>query len=115
MSKMDKLQGLATKAVNKMLAGKVEKMPLSRQVEMTRRLMYARPMGVQTTRANLLKDDGLPSDIKRMAKQGKSREEIKAFYWGCNEFVRFWTLELQMEEATLDELIRGSLDNNVRH
>jgi len=111
MSRMDRIQGLATKAVSKMLAGKVEKMPLARQVEMTRRLMYARPMGVQNTRANLLKENGLPSDILRMAKQGMSSEEIKAFYWDCEEFVSFWTLELQMEEATLDELIRGSLEN----
>lgn len=77
---------------------------------MTRRLMYARPMGVQTTRANLLKDDGLPSDIIRMAKQGKSKEEIKAFYWECEEFVSFWTKELEMQEATLDELIRSTLE-----
>ena len=93
-----------------MLGGKVSRMPLAKQVKMTRALMYARPMGRETTRANLLKDDGLPGDIRAMAKQGKTGEEIKAFYWECDEFQRFWTLDLQMAEATLDELIRGIVE-----
>ena len=110
MSRVDKVQAMATKAVNKMLGGKVAKMPLAKQVKFTRSLMYARPMGMQATRANLLKDDGLPADIRKMGKDGKSRDEIKAFYWECEEFVNFWTKDLQMEEATLDELIRGATE-----
>ena len=93
-----------------MLGGKVSKMPLAKQVKMTRALMYARPMGRENTRASLLKDDGLPDDIQKLVKQGKSRDEIKAFYWECEEFQQFWTLDLQMEEDTLDELIRGVVD-----
>ena len=110
MARGDKIQAMATKAVNRMLGGKVDKMRLAKQVKMTRAFMYARPMGRETTRANLLKDDGLPADIQKMVKQGKSRDEIKAFYWECEEFQRFWTLDLQMEEDTLDELIRGVVD-----
>jgi len=93
-----------------MLGGKVSKMPLAKQVKLTRALMYARPMGRENTRASLLKDDGLPDDIRKMVKEGKSRDEIKSFYWECDEFQRFWTLDLQMAEATLDELIRGVVD-----
>jgi len=110
MPRSDKIQAMATKAVDKLLGGKVNRMPLEKQVKMTRALMHVRPSGMENTRASLLKDDGLPSDIRRLAKEGKSQEEIKSFYWGCEEFVSFWTLDLQMEEATMDELIRGALD-----
>jgi len=106
----DKIQGMATKAVNKMLGGRADRMPLEKQVKMTRALMHVRPSGMENTRASLLKDDGLPADIRRLSREGKSQDEIKSFYWGCEEFVSFWTLDLQMEEATMDELIRGSLE-----
>lgn len=107
MSRGDKIQSMATKAVNRLLGGKISKMPLVQQVKLTRAFMYTRPQGMETTRANLLKDDGLPEDIRNWRDTGMSRDEVKAFYWGCEEFQRFWTLDLKMEEATLDELIRG--------
>lgn len=105
----DRLEGIATKAVSKALGGKVDKLPLSKQVQMTRRLMYARPNGVNITRARLLSDDGLPSDIKSLAKKGQTAEEIKAYYWECEEFRGFWEKELEMTEGMLDELIRTSV------
>lgn len=108
MSRADKIQNMATKAVNKMLGGKVEKWPVEKQAKAMRKLAYVHPKAVMIVRSNLLKD--LPEEIQRFSKDGKTREEIKAHYWDCDEFVSLWTLDLKMEEATFDELIRETLD-----
>lgn len=65
---------------------------------------------VVNVRANLLKKRGIPGDIRGMAKKGKTQSEIKDYYWQCEDFVSFWTNDLKMEEETLDELIRQTLE-----
>jgi hypothetical protein len=99
---------LAAKAVNKALGGKVEKWPLEKQVKAMRKLAYVHPKAMPMVRSTLLKD--LPEEIQQFSKDGKTREEIKAHYWDCGEFVSFWTLDLKMEEATFDEMVREALE-----
>ena len=105
MVNIDKLERLAGKAVNKMLGGKLAKMPLEEQVRFAKTLMAMPGGGLETTRAKLLSDGGIPEDIRDMLKAGKSRTEIKDYYWGCEAFREFWVDILQMMEGMLDTLI----------
>ena len=107
MTLLDRLESTAAKAVNKLLGGKVEKWPLEKQVKAMRGLAGV-PGAIPLVRSRLLKD--LPEEMQQFSKEGQTQEEIKAHYWDCGEFVSFWTLDLQMEEATLDELIRGAIE-----
>jgi len=108
MAIADKIQGMATKAVNKMLGGRVEKWPVGKQAKAMRNLAYVHPKAMPIVRSNLLKD--LPEEMRQLSKGGKTREEIKMHYWGCEAFVALWTMDLKMEEATFDELIRGAIE-----
>lgn len=53
--------------------------------------------------------DGMPNDIKKMYRGGKTEQEIKTYYWSCEQFVALWTVIFKMEEATLDVLINDSI------
>lgn len=111
------IEGRAVKDVGRFVERKFSDKPLDKQVLAMQNLIAA-AAGVpgsswekakRNVRANLLKKRGLTSDIRGMAKKGKTAEEIKTYYWTCPEFVLFWTNDLEMEEATLDELIRQAL------
>lgn len=99
---------MAEKAATKLLGKKVANKPLEKQVKMAYKMMGM--MSMPETRKRLLQDRGLPSDIRDMAKKGMSRYEIKDYYWGCEPFRKFWS-DMEMQEATLDELIRGALED----
>ena len=98
----DRIEGIAGKVLGKLLPKRLSKMSLEQQVEMARKMMGM--AGMANVRANLLKDSGLPSDIKDMLKQGETPEHIKGYYWGCKAFRDFWGI-MEMQEGMLDELI----------
>lgn len=102
-----KAERIASKLVNKTIGRQLLKMPLGEQVKVARRLM--RQQGVINFRASLLKDTGMPDDIRDFAKKGMTQAEIKAYYWACPEFVEFWSRDLEMTEYQLDLLIETSL------
>jgi len=112
------LQNRTVGSVGRVVERGFKDKPLEKQVQAMRGLiaMAAGLPGSSTekarvnVRANLLKNRGLPADIRGMVKKGKTKEEIKEYYWSCKEFVDLWTVDLAMEEATLDELIRGIID-----
>lgn len=81
------------------VAPQVEKMSLEQQVALVRKVRV--PMAVK--RKGILKD--LPSDIRRMATQGKTGEEIKQHFWGCEAFRKLWQ-DFELQEATLDTMIK---------
>jgi len=101
---------IATKMVPKKLFDK----PLPQQVALQRRLMDNPLMGksqeerLVNVRAFLLKASGLPMDLKDKVKEGKTKQEIKDFYWLCEEFRKFWE-DIGMTEGMLDELIRKAV------
>ena len=47
--------------------------------------------------------------MRRMLEKGKSEEEIKSYFWTCEEFRKFWEKDLDMTEAMLDQLISDIL------
>lgn len=101
--KQAKIEAAVERVVAKMIPKKVFDRPLSEQSVMMIRAMGA-PGGMPNVRRCLLKDDGLPDDIRGMLKQGKTKVDIKAFYWDCKEFRELWKI-MEMDEATLDQLI----------
>ena len=106
---------LIGKIANKMIPKRFFDKPLPQQVDIQRGLMDNPLMGnsreerLINVRSFLLKDSGLPTDIKDLLKKGKSGDEVKDFYWSCEEFRLFWA-DLDMEEGMLDELIRAALE-----
>ena len=103
---------LIGKIAGKMLPKKLFDRPLPEQVAMQRSLM---PLMGKTpeerlinARAFLLKAGGLPMDIKDLLKKGKTKEEVKDYYWMCEEFKEFWA-EIEMTEGMLDDLIKTAL------
>lgn len=98
------LEWIYDKTIDKLVA----RVSLEGQVRFARRMMAFPSVGMPKVRADLLV--GLPTDIREKAERGMTKEQIKDYYWGCEPFKSLWTKDLQMEEATLDELIRGSLE-----
>ena len=98
----DRIEGIAGKVLGKLLPKRLSKMSLTEQVGFF--IKMSGMMGMPTVRRDILKDRGLPSDIKDMLKVGKTREEIKAYYWDCDAFRKFWQ-DMEMTEDTLDFLI----------
>jgi hypothetical protein len=103
-----KARGIAERIYDKTLAKKVDKMTLEQQVAGIRRMMRFPGFTMANARASMLEDDGLPKDIKKYAGLGWTEQNIKVYYWGCKAFRELWA-DLEMVEATLDELIRSSL------
>jgi len=99
---------MAEKVYDKILAKKVESMTLEQQVAGIRKFM--RISGMPIIRKNFLEDKGLPSDIRKYKEQGQTKEQIKDYFWGCEAFRKLW-LDMEISEATLDELIRSSFDD----
>ena len=94
--------------VTKLMPSKAFSRPLPEQVEMAEAMIGRARGGMVEVRANLLKDRGIPQDVRDMHKAGKSVVEIKEYYWGCKPFREFWD-RLEMTEAMLDSLIDTSL------
>lgn len=107
MVNIDKLERMAGKVVNKMLGGKLAKMSLEEQVRFAKTLMAMPGGGLETTRARLLGDGGIPEDIRDKLKAGKSQTEIKDYFWGCEDFRDFWQM-IELSEDTLDVLINDT-------
>lgn len=112
------IENRSIKSVGKFVDRKFKNAPLHKQVEAMRNLIAtaagvpgsSQEKAMRTVRANLLKKGGLPADIRGMAKKGRTQGQIKEYYWSCPEFVQFWTNDLDMQEETLDELIRGAVE-----
>lgn len=100
---IDRIEKVATKVVSKTM-GRLLRKDLPQQVVMAKRMI--KMTGLIDFRANLLKDRGLPSDIRDLFKKGMTVEEVKEYYWSCPEFVEFWTNTLECTEDMLDEIIR---------
>ena len=123
MAKLNQfLQNRIASNVGKVIERGFAKQPLSKQVKAMQK-MIAMAAGLPRSsmeqaranvRADLLKNRGLPSDIRHMAKKGMTKEGIKSYYWDCPEFVAFWSNDLQMDEANLDYLISSTLEGGVR-
>lgn len=105
-----KLERIAGKAFDKMFGKRLEKASLEAQVKFLKRMMIF-PNSMPKVRKDLL--EGLPEDIRDKAEKGQSDVDIKNYYWGCEDFRDFWCINLKMEEATLDELIRSTLIDYV--
>ena len=78
---------------------------LETQVEAVKRMMGF--SNVHKVRRSLL--IGIPKDIRGLADKGMTAVQIKDYYWGCEPFRDLWCKTLQMEEATFDEVLRGTL------
>lgn len=103
-----KARGIAERIYDKTLAKKVEKMTLEEQVAGIRKMMTFPRVTMASVRASFIEEAGLPKDIKKYASQGWSQQQIKDYFWGCEAFRKLWA-DMEMSEATLDELIRSSL------
>jgi len=101
-----KIERIAGKIYDKVIGQKVAKMTLEQQVEFAKKLMKLPGSSMSNVRKNLL--EGLPKDFREKAEQGMTRDEIKSYYWDCEPFRKLW-LDMEMQEETFDELIRGSL------
>jgi len=106
MSVTAKLESTIETIVSKFIPKRVFDKPLPEQVRVARKM--ANMLGMAPVRRGLLKDGGIPGDIGDMLKKGMSREEIKAYYWGCKEFRDFWEA-MEMSEDTLDVLIDDTI------
>jgi hypothetical protein len=105
---------------DKTLGKQIAKLPLAAQAKMMEQFIntpiptrgltgggMTRDKMVANARAGLL--DSMPKDVRVRIAKGENQEQIKAYFWGCPEFQHLWAKTLGMEEATLDELIRGTL------
>lgn len=99
---IDKLEGLASRAVGKILPKKLTEMPLEDQVKLSNKMMGM--MGMANFRKRLLGDAGLCLDIRDKLKEGQTPERIKAFYWNCEPFRKLWAT-MECQEGMLDLLI----------
>ena len=97
-----KIEGI----VGRLIPKRLFKGSLDRQVRLAESMMGM--TGMPNLRASLLKDSGMPLDIRDLQKAGKTRDEIKGYYWGCQTFRKFWA-NLEMSEGMLDSLIDTSL------
>ncbi len=109
---LNRVSRMAEKVYDKTLAKKVESMSLEQQVAGIRKFLRMPGVTIAVLRKNLLEDAGLPRDIKKYAGMGWSQEQIKDYFWGCEAFRKLWA-DMEMSEATLDELIRQSLVDYV--
>ena len=106
---------LIGKVAGKLIPKKFFDKPLPQQVAIQRRLLDHPFMGKSreerliNVRAFLLKESGLPMDIKDLQKKGMTSGGIKIFYWSCEEFQKFWG-DLQLTEGMLDEIISDALE-----
>ena len=105
---LNRVSRMAGKVYNKALAKKVESMTLEQQVAGIRKLLRMPGVTIAVIRKNLSEDAGLPKDIKGYASRGWSQEQIKDYFWGCEAFRKLWA-DMEMQEATLDKLIRQVL------
>ena len=103
---LNRVSRMVEKVYDKTLAKKVEKMTLEQQVAGIRKMMGFPGITIAVIRKNLL--EGLPKDIKGYVDKGWTQEQIKDYFWGCEVFRKLWA-DMEMVEATLDELIRQSL------
>ena len=110
------VEAKATKLVSKIIPESLlAKKSLEQQVTMVHKaigIMSGLPRSsvekaTSKVRSDLLK--GLPGDIKEMHKEGKTDDEIKQYYWGCEPFRDLWVNTLKMEEATLNVLVEDTL------
>ena len=83
----------------------VLKMSLEQQVALSRGIMPLSATTIPNCRKTLL--NNLPNDFRVMLRGGKTKEQIKEYYWSCKAFVEYWS-DLEMAEATFDELLRGT-------
>lgn len=107
---MSKLEERLEKMVGKMIPKKLFDRPLDGQVKITRRMIGMPDImggGIRNVRAGLLRDGGMPEDIRGMLKKGMSDKEIKDFYWGCEPFRKLWE-DMEMSEGYLDTLIKDT-------
>lgn len=107
-----KARGIAERIYDKTLAKRVGNMTLDQQVAGIRRMMRFPGFTMANARASMLEDAGLPKDIKGYASKGWTQEQIKDYFWDCEAFRKLWA-DMEMQEATLDELIRQSLVDYV--
>lgn len=105
-NRVTKLEQQVEWLASKLIPKKPFRGPLAKQVRLMEVLMGVQ--GMAETRKVLLRSGGLPEDIRDMVKVGKSRSEIKDFYWNCERFRKFWQ-NMEMSEATLDVLIDDTL------
>jgi len=104
----DRIEGLATKVVAKMVPKKFFDKPVPQQVLMMHKAIGA--TSVANVRKRLLMDIGMPSDFKDRLKEGLDREGIKNYYWQHPEFVELWTKTLEMTEGIFDQLLDDTLN-----
>lgn len=102
-----KIEKMVGRAFDKTLGKRLVDVPLEGQVKLIKRWLGFPGVTVHRVRRDLL--IGIPNDIRELVDKGKNQEEIKEYYWGCEPFRDLWCKTLQMEEATFDELLRGTL------
>jgi hypothetical protein len=105
---LNRVTKMAEKVYDKTMTKKVEAMTLEQQVEGIRKFLRMPGVTIAVIRKSFLEDAGLPKDIKKYAGMGWTQEQIKDYFWGCEAFRKLWA-DMEMQEATLDELIRSSM------
>ena len=96
-----KLEERIVRITGKLIPKKVFQGSLEKQVKLAMMMMGMSSM--EFVRKTLLRD--MPEDIVDMLKSGKTKEEIKAYYWGCEEFRECWEKTMVMTEGMLDLMI----------
>ena len=107
-NKLHKLEAKIEWVAGKLIPKAVFNRPLPQQVKMAEGMMGMAKGGMATVRASLLRDEGIPGDVRDLSKGGMSEEEIKRYYWGCKPFREFWG-NMEMDEGMLDILIHDAL------
>ncbi len=103
---VSKIEEATQKVIEKTIAPKWTGMSLAQQVGVARKMM--RVAGVVNFRANFLKPSNFPSDIEDKNKADWTNDQIIAYYWGCPEFVAFWTVDLGVTEDNFRTLLPPS-------
>lgn len=106
-----KIQGKMLKTAEKGIGKIAKRMNLDQQCVATMR--YAKLMGTEVVKGNLLADHAFPSDIRNKQKEtGWSDEELVEFYWSHPKFIEMWSkLGMDKEEFEIVVAMATAPDN----
>lgn len=99
-----KIRKAANWIVGRSCERRIIEMPLEEQVKVIRRWLTFPGVIVESVHKDLVVVD-LPNHIRGKINAGESQEAIKAYYWDCEPFRQLW-LDMKLDEATLDKLIK---------
>ena len=99
---VSKVESVTRKILEKAVVPKWMKMELPQQVAIARKML--KTAGLINFRSTFLKDSNFPSDLVDKYKSGWTSEQIRSFFWDCEEWVSFWT-DLELNKEHFEELL----------